>query len=175
MNHIFIGKKRFHKNPLYFRIYADFEADNEKDNSIIGNKTTNIYKQNPVLNGYYIVSEIEDVLKSGYHKSPLGHNNVDWFVNEVIKLENKMAFYFKNTKKDIIMTEKDAEDFRNDNICRFCEKHIESDKVGDHCHLTGKYRGPAHSKCKIKITQDQSNFIPFISHNFSNYDCHMFF
>ena len=42
MNHIFIGKKKhFHKNPLYFRIYADFEADNEKDNSSIGNKTSN--------------------------------------------------------------------------------------------------------------------------------------
>ena len=48
-------KKHFHKNPLFFRIYADFEADNEKDNSIIGNKTTNIYKQNPVPNGYHIV------------------------------------------------------------------------------------------------------------------------
>ena len=35
-------KKHFQKNPLYYRIYADFEADNEKDNSIIGNKTTNI-------------------------------------------------------------------------------------------------------------------------------------
>ena len=23
-------KKHFHKNPLFFRIYADFEADNEK-------------------------------------------------------------------------------------------------------------------------------------------------
>ena len=43
-------KKHFHKNPLYFRIYADFEADNEKDNSIVGNKTTNIFKQNPVMN-----------------------------------------------------------------------------------------------------------------------------
>ena len=63
-------KKHFHKNPLYFRIYADFEADNEKDNSSIGNKTTNIYKQNPLLNGYHIVSELEDVLKSDYYKSP---------------------------------------------------------------------------------------------------------
>ena len=27
-------KKHFHKNPLYFRIYADFEVDNEKDNSL---------------------------------------------------------------------------------------------------------------------------------------------
>ena len=87
-------KKHFHKNPLYFRIYAHFESDNEKDNRIIGNKTTNIYKQNPVLNGYRIESELEDVLQSGYQKSLLGYDNVDWFVNEVIKLENKMAFYF---------------------------------------------------------------------------------
>ena len=99
--------KHFHKNPLYFRIYADFEADNEKDFSSIGNKTTKIYKQNPVLNGYEIVSELEDVLKRGFYKSPLGYDNVDWFVNEVIKLENKMAFYFKITKKYIIMTEED--------------------------------------------------------------------
>ena len=168
-------EKYFHKNPLYFRIYADFEADNEKDNTCIGNKTTNIYKQNPVLNGYHIVSELGDILKSDYYQSPLDYNNVDWFVDEVIRLENKMAFYFKNTNKGIIMTEENEEDFRNDNICRFCEKIIESDKVRDHCHLTGKYRGPAHSKCKINVTQKQSNFIPFIFHNFSNYDCHMFF
>ena len=168
-------KKRFHKNPLYFRIYADFEAVNEKDNSIIGNKTTNIYKQNPVLNGYHIISELEDVLKNNCYKSPLGYNNVDWFVDEVIKLENKMDFYFKNTKKEIIMTHEDEEDFKNNNVCRFCEKIIESDKVRDHCHLTGKYRGPAHSKCNINVTQKQSNFTPFIFHNFSNYDCHLFF
>ena len=168
-------KKYFHKNPLYFRIYADFEADNEKDDSIVGNKTTNIYKQNPVLNGYHIVSELEDVLKSEYYKSPLGYDNVDWFVKEVIKLENKMAFYFKNTNKDIIMTQEDEEDFRINNICRFCEKEILSDKVRDHCHLTGSYRGLAHNTCNINVTQKQSNFIPFIFHNFSNYDCHMFF
>ena len=114
-------KKHFHMNPLYFRIYADFEADNEKDNSIIRNKTTNIYKQNPVLNGYHIESDLEDVLKSENYKSPLGYNKVDWFVNEVIKLENKMAFHFENTKKDIIMREEDEEDFINNNICRFCD------------------------------------------------------
>ena len=147
------------------------EADNEKDNSCIGNKTTNIYKQNPVLNGYEIVSEVEDVLKSGYQKSPLGYENVDWFVNEVRTLENKMAFHFKSTIKDLIMTEEDEEDYENKNICRFCEKEIISDKVRDQCHLTGKYRGPAHSKCNINVSQNQSNFIPFVFHNFSNYDC----
>ena len=176
MNHIFNGKNNNeNNNPLYFRIYADFEADNERDDSSLGNKTTNIYKQNPVLNGYQIESELEDVLKSGYYKYPLGYNNVDWFVKEVIKLEKKMAFYFKNTQKDIIMTEEDEEELRNNNICRFCEKNIESDKVRDHCHLTGKDRSSTHSKGNINVTQDQSNFFPLIYHNFSNFDCHMFF
>ena len=168
-------KKHFHKISLYFRIIADFEADNKIDGSSVGDKTTNIYKQNPVLNGYYIRSELEDDLKSGYYESPLGYNNVDWYVNEVIKLENKMVFYFKNTKKDIVMAEDDEDDYRKNNNCRFCEKEIVSDKVRGHCHLTGKYRGPAHNSCNINVKQKNSSFIPFAFHNFSNYDCHMFF
>ena len=173
-SHIY-WKKYFQKNKFYFRIYADFEADNKKENTSIGDKTTNIYKQEPVCNGYQIVSELEDILKSGYYKSPLGHENVNWFVDEIVKLENKMNFWFKNTKKDIIMTEEDKQDFENDNICRYCEKYIETDKVRDHCHLTGKYRGPAHNECNLQVKQKDSNFITIGLHNFSNYDCHMFF
>ena len=62
------GKDHFHKKSLYLRIFADFEVDNEIDNSSIENKTANmyIYKQNPVLNGYNTLSELEDVLRIGY-------------------------------------------------------------------------------------------------------------
>ena len=83
MNLVLLEKKPFHRSPLYFRIIADFEADNEIDGSNIGNKSTNIYKQNPVLNGSYIISELKDVLESGYCESPLGYDNVEWFVIEV--------------------------------------------------------------------------------------------
>ena len=100
----FHWKEYFHKNLLYIRIYADFEAKNENDSSIIGKKTTNIYNQNPVLKDYHIESELEDVLKNCHFRSPLGYNNVDWFKDEVIKLENEMAFFFKKTGKDNIMT-----------------------------------------------------------------------
>ena len=55
------------------------------------------------------------------------------------------------------------------------KKNIELDKVRDHCHLTGNYRGPAHNVCNINVKQKDSNFIPFAFPNFSNYDCHMFF
>ena len=146
-------KKHSHKNPLKFSIYADFEADDEKDNSSIFIKTTKIYKQNPVRNR--TVPDLEGVLQSSYHKSRLGYNSVEWFVNENTKLENKMIFYFKKTNKDIIMTEKGEEDYRKNNNCRFCKKKIESDEVRDHCHLRGKYIGPAHSICNINVTQKQ--------------------
>ena len=169
------GTNHFDKNPFYVRVIADFETDNEIDNSKIGNKTTNIYKQNPVLTGYFVVSELDDFLKSGFYESPLAYNNVDCFVNEIIKTENKMAFYFEKTGKDIIMTEEDEEHFRNNNICRFCEKNIESGKVRDHCPLTVKYRGSAHSKCIINVTQKHCNFIQFVFHYSCNYDCHLFF
>ena len=73
------------------------------------------------------------------------------------------------------MTKKDEEDYRNNNLCRFCEKNFQCDKVTDHCHLTGRYRGPAQSIYNFNVTQDQSNFVPVIFHNFINYDCHLFF
>ena len=85
-----------------------------------------------------------------------------------------MVFVLK-TPKDIILTEEDDEDYRNNNICRFCEKQILSDKVRDHCHLTGNYRRPAHNTCNINVKQKDSNFIPFAFPNFSNYNCKMFF
>ena len=43
------------------------------------------------------MSELIDVSDSGYRESPPENNIVDWFVEVVIKLENEMAFYFKNT------------------------------------------------------------------------------
>ena len=86
-----------------------------------------------------------------------------------------MAFYFKEINKDTIITKKDEEDYRNNIICRFCEENINSEKVRDHCHLTSKYKIPAHSKCNVNVTLKQNNFEVFKFHNFSNCDCDMFF
>ena len=45
-------KNQFHKNHIYFWIYADFKVDNEKEvNTADCNKITNFCKQNPVCNG----------------------------------------------------------------------------------------------------------------------------
>ena len=94
-------------------------------------------------------------------------------MDEIVKLENEKVFFFKNIKKDIVMTKEVEEVYRIIKICRFCEKENLSDKKCDHCHSTCKHRSPAHSIFNFNVTQKQSNFIPFIFHNFSNYDCHL--
>ena len=78
------------------------------------------------------------------------------------KKENTIAFCFKNTKKHIIMAEEDEAEYRNKNICPFCEKIIDFDIFRDHCPLTGEYREPAHNTCNINFIQEQSTFIPFL-------------
>ena len=51
-------------------------------------------------------------------------------------------------------------------ICHICSKTC-INKVRDHCHETGKYRGPA---CRISnLRYKQQNFIPVIFHNGSGY------
>ena len=52
-----------------------------------------------MCNGCYIVSELQGNLKSGYYSSNLDYDNVDWFVDEIKKLETLLAFSFKNILK----------------------------------------------------------------------------
>ena len=41
-----------------------------------------------MINGYFILCELKDVLQSGYYESDLGYNNMDWYVDEFLKIEN---------------------------------------------------------------------------------------
>ena len=96
-------------------------------------------------------------------------------MERVIKLETKKAFCLENTKNDNIVFGEDKKHYRNTNICRFCEKIFESDKIRDHRQLTGNYSVPGHNKCNFNVSQKESSFTPFAFHNFSKYDCHLFF
>ena len=59
MNLIYIGRTCFIRIH-YILGYADIEADQEINNSSIGNKTTNIFYLNPVCNCCYIVIRVNN-------------------------------------------------------------------------------------------------------------------
>ena len=73
------------------------------------------------------------------------------------------------------MSEEDEKHKRKKFIRRFCEEEIIFNKVRDHCHLKGAHRAPAPYMRITDVTQKQSNFIPFAFHNFTNFDCLLFF
>ena len=97
--------------------------------------------------------------------------NLKGQVNKIINYEVKAMIPLTNEEKE----------YENQEICHICKKKFCTDKdnkkefklkqkVRDHCHYTGKYRGAAHSICNLcyKITKE----IPVVFHNGSTYDCH---
>ena len=60
----------------------------------------------------------------------------------------------KHFNKNLTMSaEAEEERFQLTNSCWICDKlfDIGDDKVRDHCHTTGNYRGAAHWSCNINL------------------------
>ena len=73
-------------------------------------------------------------------------------------------------KTMIPLTKEEEDNYNKENICHICKKEFNNDKVRDHCHFTGKYRGAAHNTCHLRYKIPKS--IPVIFHNGSTYDYH---
>ena len=60
------------------------------------------------------------------------------------------------------MSEEDEDNYQNSEICWICTQKIIKDKVRDHYHITGKFRGPAHKECnlELRIPKKNTNYFP---------------
>ena len=89
-------------------------------------------------------------------------------------LDKDIIDIYERTKfpKKMVITDKDEKNYNDAKVCHICKEEFEDDKVRDHCHLTGKYRGAAHNSCNLKYKVP--NFIPIILHNLAGYDSHLF-
>ena len=75
--------------------------------------------------------------------------------------------------KRLIMTNEDEEIHNNSQICWICKQELNMDKVRDHCHVTGRFRGAAHNKCNINLRLLKK--LPIIFHNLQGHDGHLIF
>ena len=102
-------------------------------------------------------------------------------VCKMLTLEELASEYFETNIPLEINPEEES--FQQSKVCWMCENPLgdgeatreATQKVRDHDHLTGKYRGAAHNKCNRNCKQNSSSFVPIFFHNLSGYDCHLIF
>ena len=161
-----------------FVIYADFESfikpmdscDPDPNHSY----TKKYQKHKPSGFSYYIKSLYEDVKKSEkrtYIKTKKEEPDAeDVFVKW---LEEDVKEIADIKPKKMIITEEEEKQFDNASDCWICGEELKNDnKVRDHCHYTGRYRGAAHNKCNLKYRKPKD--VPVFFHNLSGYDSHLF-
>ena len=107
-----------------------------------------------------------------------GENAAYKFIKAILEVRKYCKKIIKDQfNKNLIMTEEEEHLFQQSNSCWIwiCKKIIDNDdeKVRDHCHITGKYRGSAHWDCNINFQLTKK--IPVIFHNLKGYDSHLIF
>ncbi|CAB0034377.1 unnamed protein product [Trichogramma brassicae] len=82
------------------------------------------------------------------------------------KFSAQVLLFFDNPKP-MRFTSVEKAKFEKAKICHICKRGFtkKDNKVRDHSHVTGEYRGAAHSKCNINYRDVR--FVPVIFHNLS--------
>ncbi len=158
--------------PIPFVIYADFECITEHsypDGDEPAHGTYAYQNHIPCSVGLKLVSRVGDLADIQY----LHHTGPDasaWFLEQLLELQEQIKVYLFDDHR-LIMTNADQRAFDAAQICSICAKPLYADKVRDHDHFTGKYRGAAHSKCNIQMRKTYK--VPIFLHNFRGYDAHL--
>ena len=167
------------KSP--FIIYADLECLLEKISTCYNNpeksSTTEINKHTP--SGYSLFTHCSFDETKNKLDCYRGEDCMKKFCKDLREQAIKIINY---EKKDMIpLTKKEEENHNNqksllhmfvtnDTTEPSSLEHKKNDKVRDHCHYTGKYRGAAHNMCNLRDKVPKE--IPIVFHNGSTYDYH---
>ena len=160
-------------------VYADTESIIRPTTTPTTNSNTTQTSEHVPCSYFYIVvrSDGEVTNMSTY----CGEDCMDEFFSnlecEIEKIRNDL----KNIRP-LEMTKEDWDRHRAADLCWVCDgpfrPYKDGDthclwKVQDHDHITGEYRGAAHSKCNLLLRIEPYHTpIPVFFHNLKNYDAH---
>ena len=167
------------KMPYIF--YADFECYTTKIDACVNNpqrsSTTAYQRHEP--SGFCLVGVGND---GNLTESPFvyrGTNVIDKFFQTLLEKMQMIQDVLSNIKPMLITTEEQAA-FHQAVNCHICSKELGADRVRDHDHITGVYRGAAHNECNINfkyptrgIKGHKEYVVPVVFHNLRGYDGHL--
>lgn len=166
------------KQNMPFVIYADFESllqrsdEYNRDANCTTHTTDNtviLQHHTPAAFAYYIVCSVDS--RYNRYVSYRGIDCVDKFVDSIYKDVAELKKVL-NTNTQIQFDLNDEIHFTSATKCHICNNFLFSDRVRDHCHISGCYRGAAHSYCNLRFKRP--SFVPIYFHNLSGYDAHLF-
>ena len=158
-----------HQQKLVFKIFADCESIIESVD-----KNNNQRRHIPCGVGFKVVSLLPG-LQIPY-QSYRGEDCIDWFLDTLIQVEHRCLHYLFE-ERPLIWEEDQEAQYRHAAAtqCYLCGgdfgNDVNTQKVRDHDHITGLYRGAAHSKCNLQLQKTYK--IPVFFHNFRGYDSHL--
>jgi len=157
-----------------FVIYADFEALTTKIEGpdVDPTKSSTQKTQLHEISGFsYVVTRCD-----GIHEQPVVYRGpvaaqrfLECLGAEELKIKGVLA-----NPAPMVITTAEQISFDEAHDCHVCSKPLEEDRVRDHCHITGGYRGPAHNECNLKLhLSAKTTPIPVVFHNLRGYDSHL--
>jgi hypothetical protein len=174
------------KFPVPVLITAEFETlikpiDNEDESS----KTIKIAELPPCSYAFNIISDYPE-LNYGltlYRGNSNDENIAEHFIKSLLEYGDIINQALK-TNKPMIITEEQEAQFQETDICHICERKCDIsykngleviDKVRDHEHLTGLYRGCACNACNLNACNlnFKHNKIPAYFNNLKGFDGHL--
>ena len=171
--------KNYYKQlPIPFVVYADFECFTKPINSCSPNPKDsynyNYQKHEPSGFCFYAKGIVPGIHIKPiiYTKTSEDEDVAKVFVEKLKELTKGIYNDFYLRPKPLRLNSKEQKSFEEATICHICSGKLGKDKVRDHCHFTGKYRGAAHNKCNLMCKKPR--VLPVIFHNLQGYDAHLF-
>ena len=158
--------------PILFRIYADTKCFLQRTKLKEGEHTIKYQEHQPnSIDAQLVCIDDRLTLPSIIFKGKDCINKfITWLLHKQKWTKQITKKYFN---KRLIMTNEDEEIYNHSNKCWTCKHELNMDKVRDHCHVTGKFRGAAHNKCNLKSRIPTK--LSIIFGNLQEYDRHIIF
>ena len=171
-------KNYYKKLPIPFVVYADFECFTKPMSSCSPNPKDsynyNYQKHEPSGFCFYVKGIVP-----GIHIKPIIYTKTaededisKVFVEKLVEVTKGIYNDFYRRPKPLRLTRVEQKSFEAATTCHICNGVLRADKVRDHCHFTGQYRGAAHNKCNLMCKKPK--VLPVIFHNLQGYDAHLF-
>ena len=173
----FISFDHFNKRyPVPFVIYADFECFTRPVLSCKPDESESYsfeyQKHEPSGFCFYIKGITGSFDPVCFTKTKEDDDVAAIFIEKIAEYTQLIYDKYYRRPKMMFLSPEEEKSFKKAKYCSICEKKLEKERVRDHCHITGQYRGAAHRSCNLNCRIPK--LIPVIFHNLQGYDAHLF-